>query len=75
MTTITGLFRMLKWMQSPAFGGIISRYSIPARNVVGHWMGAAQKIDPGELFDWPRLAVDGIGIWPDNMAVIGAGGL
>ena len=54
--------------------GIISPYSIPARNVVGHSdVAPARKIDPGELFDWPRLAVDGIGIWPDNMAVIEPG--
>mgnify|MGYP001342765759 FL=1 len=50
---------------------IISRHSIPARNVVGHSdVAPARKTDPGELFDWPRLAGDGIGIWPDNMSVI-----
>jgi N-acetylmuramoyl-L-alanine amidase len=24
----------------------------------------ARKQDPGELFDWPRLAAAGIGLWP-----------
>ena len=50
---------------------ILSRHSIPARNVVGHSdVAPTRKTDPGELFDWPRLAVDGIGIWPDNKFAI-----
>ena len=49
---------------------ILCRHSIPARNVVGHSdVAPARKTDPGELFDWPRLAADGIGIWPDSLAV------
>ena len=44
---------------------LISRYSIPACRVVGHSdIAPDRKIDPGELFDWPRLARNGIGIWP-----------
>jgi len=35
--------------------GIIARYAIPARNVVGHSdVAFLRKTDPGELFDWPR---------------------
>ena len=44
---------------------LISRYSIPAHRVVGHSdIAPDRKTDPGELFDWPRLARAGIGIWP-----------
>jgi N-acetylmuramoyl-L-alanine amidase len=25
-----------------------------------------RKMDPGELFDWPRLAAAGVGLWPDE---------
>jgi len=44
---------------------LISRHSIPAHRVVGHSdIAPDRKTDPGELFDWPRLARAGIGIWP-----------
>jgi len=44
---------------------ILSRHPIPARNVVGHSdVAPARKTDPGELFDWARLAAAGIGLWP-----------
>jgi N-acetylmuramoyl-L-alanine amidase len=44
---------------------ILSRYPIPPHRVVGHSdIAPARKTDPGELFDWPRLASSGIGIWP-----------
>ena len=44
---------------------ILGRYDIPSANVVGHADIAPQrKQDPGELFDWARLARDGIGVWP-----------
>ncbi|HZT52148.1 MAG TPA: peptidoglycan-binding protein, partial [Stellaceae bacterium] len=46
--------------------GILARHGIPARNVVGHSdVAPARKQDPGELFDWPRLARAGIGLWPE----------
>tara|TARA_B100000676_G_scaffold311866_1_gene383465 strand:- start:1489 stop:2187 length:699 start_codon:yes stop_codon:yes gene_type:complete len=45
---------------------ILSRHPIPARNVVGHSDTAPdRKQDPGELFDWCRLASEGIGLWPE----------
>lgn len=45
---------------------ILFRHSIPARNVVGHSdIAPRRKEDPGELFDWQRLAAEGIGLWPD----------
>lgn len=44
---------------------IVARHAIPARNVVGHAdVAPRRKRDPGELFDWPRLAAAGIGLWP-----------
>ena len=45
--------------------GIIARHPIPARNVIGHSDAAfLRKMDPGELFDWPRLARAAVGIFP-----------
>jgi N-acetylmuramoyl-L-alanine amidase len=44
---------------------IVSRWPIPPRRVLGHSdVAPARKEDPGELFDWPRLAAAGIGLWP-----------
>ncbi len=44
---------------------LIARYSIPPHRVVGHSdIAPERKSDPGELFDWARLARAGIGIWP-----------
>src|SRR5215469_24731 len=44
---------------------LVSRYSIPAHRIVGHSdIAPERKSDPGELFDWHRLARAGIGIWP-----------
>ncbi|HEX9462085.1 MAG TPA: N-acetylmuramoyl-L-alanine amidase [Alphaproteobacteria bacterium] len=44
---------------------IVKRRQIPARNVVGHAdVAPERKEDPGELFDWERLAASGIGLWP-----------
>ncbi len=46
--------------------GILQRHPIPPRNVVGHSdVAPDRKQDPGELFDWPGLARDGIGLWPE----------
>jgi N-acetylmuramoyl-L-alanine amidase len=44
---------------------ILSRHPIPPYRVVGHSdIAPDRKADPGELFDWPRLARAGIGLWP-----------
>ncbi|MCK5297142.1 MAG: N-acetylmuramoyl-L-alanine amidase [Alphaproteobacteria bacterium] len=46
---------------------ILAKHSIPARNVVGHSdIAPTRKIDPAELFDWRRLAYEGIGVWADD---------
>ncbi|MBF0392751.1 MAG: N-acetylmuramoyl-L-alanine amidase [Alphaproteobacteria bacterium] len=45
--------------------GILARHPIPPANVVGHSdVAPTRKQDPGELFDWPRLARQGVGRWP-----------
>jgi len=45
--------------------GILARHPVPAHRVLGHSdVAPARKIDPGELFDWHRLAQAGIGVWP-----------
>ncbi|MBT4888262.1 MAG: N-acetylmuramoyl-L-alanine amidase [Rhodospirillales bacterium] len=44
---------------------ILSRHDISACNVVGHSdVAPERKQDPGELFDWQRLADAGIAQWP-----------
>ncbi len=44
---------------------ILARHPIPSHRVLGHSdVAPARKRDPGELFDWPRLAAAGLGLWP-----------
>jgi N-acetylmuramoyl-L-alanine amidase len=44
---------------------ILARHPIPPDRIVGHSdIAPDRKADPGELFDWPRLARAGIGLWP-----------
>ncbi len=46
---------------------IVVRHAIPARNVVGHSdVAPRRKQDPGELFDWRKLAAEGVGLWPEE---------
>jgi N-acetylmuramoyl-L-alanine amidase len=45
---------------------ILARRRIPSHRIVGHSdIAPTRKTDPGELFDWPRLARAGIGLWPE----------
>ena len=44
---------------------ILARHNIPPTRVVGHSdIAPDRKRDPGELFPWPRLASEGVGLWP-----------
>ena len=48
---------------------ILARHPIPARHALGHSdVAPLRKEDPGELFDWARLAAAGIGLWPGEPA-------
>ncbi|MEG3618807.1 N-acetylmuramoyl-L-alanine amidase [Magnetovibrio sp. PR-2] len=54
-------------------GAILKRHAIPGRNVVGHSdVAPLRKTDPGELFDWARLAQKGIGLWAQDSVLVDA---
>lgn len=45
---------------------IVAQHGIPARRVIGHSdVAPLRKQDPGELFDWQGLALQGVGLWPE----------
>ena len=45
--------------------GILGRHPIPPARVLGHSdVAPLRKCDPGERFDWARLAAAGVGQWP-----------
>lgn len=55
-------------MKSVAFlcRDIMAHYDLAPEEVLGHSdISPARKKDPGELFPWRELALQGIGIWPD----------
>ena len=46
---------------------IVKRRKIPAARVLGHSdVAPARKLDPGELFPWGKLALAGVGLWPQT---------
>jgi N-acetylmuramoyl-L-alanine amidase len=46
---------------------IVGRHPIAPHRIVGHSdIAPGRKRDPGELFDWRRLASAGIGLWPEE---------
>ncbi len=48
---------------------IVARQTIDPCNVVAHSdIAPTRRQDPGELFDWARLAQAGIGVWPRSEA-------
>ncbi len=45
--------------------GLLRRWSIPPQGVIGHSdMAPDRKADPGPRFDWRRLALQGLSVWP-----------
>ncbi len=47
--------------------GIMARWAIRPERVIAHSdLAPDRKIDPGTRFDWRRLAVQGLSIWPDE---------
>jgi N-acetylmuramoyl-L-alanine amidase len=45
--------------------GVMARWSVPPARVIGHSdMAPGRKGDPGPKFDWRRLAVRGLAVWP-----------
>lgn len=55
---------------------IIARHGIAARRVLGHSdVAPTRKRDPGEKFDWARLARAGAGHWVEPVPVEGDTGL
>ncbi len=43
-------------------------YNIPTQNIIGHAdIAPSRKNDPSKLFPWKLLALNGFGIWPDEV--------
>lgn len=56
--------------QMAALEGLLSevmeRHGIPPAGVIAHSdMAPGRKSDPGPRFDWRRLALSGLSVWPD----------
>lgn len=50
--------------------GIKARWQMRPERVIGHSdMAPGRKIDPGARFDWRRLALEGLSVWPSSAAV------
>ncbi|MGR3343059.1 MAG: N-acetylmuramoyl-L-alanine amidase [Paracoccaceae bacterium] len=48
-------------------GAVMDRWNIPPERVIGHSdMAPGRKSDPGTQFDWQRLALRGLSVWPHS---------
>lgn len=46
-------------------GAVMRRWAIPPERVIAHSdMAPMRKFDPGTRFDWRRLALNGLSVWP-----------
>ena len=66
-----GNYRPFPAAQMAALGALcrdfLFRHEIVPCHVLGHSdVAPDRKSDPGELFDWPFLASEGIGLWPSD---------
>lgn len=53
--------------------GVMARWDIPPRRVIGHSdLAPGRKRDPGCRFDWRRLALVGLSVWPGEGGDAGA---
>ncbi len=53
---------------------VLARQPIPPGRVLGHSdVAPLRRQDPGELFDWARLAAAGIGLWPGDAPALAPG--
>ena len=53
--------------------GIMARWGIGPAGVIAHSdMAPMRKGDPGRRFDWRRLALQGLAVWPDAAGDTGA---
>jgi N-acetylmuramoyl-L-alanine amidase len=58
----------------PLARDIVRRHGVPPERVLGHSdVAPMRKKDPGERFDWARLAAAGVGLWPHAEPAQGAG--
>jgi N-acetylmuramoyl-L-alanine amidase len=47
--------------------GILARWAIAPEGVIAHSdMAPGRKVDPGPRFDWRRLALQGLSVWPEG---------
>ena len=47
---------------------VMSKWPIKQHKILGHSdIAPKRKEDPGELFPWRKLAVEGIGLWPKDL--------
>lgn len=52
---------------------VMARRGIPPHRVIGHSdMAPGRKRDPGPRFDWRRLALEGLSVWPAEGGDTGA---
>lgn len=43
-------------------------YNIPTQNIIGHSdIAPSRKVDPSVFFPWKLLALNGFGLWPDEI--------
>ena len=49
--------------------GISRRWAIQPERIIGHSdLAPGRKIDPGLRFDWQRLALGGLSVWPNSIS-------